>query len=58
MITEEEWETFKNSCARKERKDLCKWGLDMCHMNTGSFTLETMVTTARGRGGKRRMLIL
>jgi hypothetical protein len=22
MITEEEWETFKNNCARKEDKDL------------------------------------
>jgi hypothetical protein len=39
MITEEEWETLKNNCARKEDKDLRKWGLDMCHMNIVSITL-------------------
>jgi hypothetical protein len=39
MITEEEWETFKNNCARKVDKDLRKWGLDMCRMNIGSVTL-------------------
>jgi hypothetical protein len=56
MITEKEWETFKNKCARKEDKDLRKWGLDMCRMNIGSVT--PVVTTARGLGGKSRTLIL
>jgi hypothetical protein len=41
MITEKEWETFKNKCARKEDKDLRKWGLDMCRMNIGSVTLRS-----------------
>jgi hypothetical protein len=47
IITEEEWETFKNNCARKEDKDLRKWGLDMHRMNKDSVTL--------GRRGYDRM---
>jgi hypothetical protein len=39
MITEEEWETFRNNCARKEDKDLRKWGLDMPRKNIDYVTL-------------------
>jgi hypothetical protein len=38
-ITEEEWETFTNICARKEDKDLRQWDLDVHHMNISSVTL-------------------
>jgi hypothetical protein len=58
MITEEEWETFKNNCARKENKDLRKYGLNMRRMNICSVTLRSRCYGVRGRGGKRRTLIL
>jgi hypothetical protein len=47
-ITEQEWETFKNNCARKEDKELQQWGFDMRRMNIGSITLRS-----RGYDGKR-----
>jgi hypothetical protein len=50
IITKEEWEIFKNNCARKKDKDLRKWALDMHHMNIGSVPLGS-----RGYDRKRPM---